>query len=328
MLDLAEALRSFIVGSGLPATTELARPQHSQSQATKVPPAAVAAPAASAGMAVPEVSPPPQPPGEDTLIKEMFADISSSTGSSVRAGRKRAGRRKRSNWGLWGVVAAGAMGISLYVMWPTKENHMAGNQSATSAPLAAMDNQNLNQAEIPSLRTVNDSDKSPPETGSNGDSSANTSTQNSDSAGSETAAKSVAPPSDWSLPETESRPSTAPSSAPSKKTPTKTTPPAPTAKDRPLIVDAKLAADLNSKIRLDGKADDWDSAKATADDLRDALDKDWSRDIISSTAEYTADSLYVMMKTSEPPSTETLAFWVNIDLNDDERYEFQIGAQA
>ena len=93
-----------------------------------------------------------------------------------------------------------------------------------------------------------------------------------------------------------------------------------------MVVGAKLAADPSSTVKIDGKADDWDLSEAITDPRHDALDSDWSRDITEIASEYTEDSLYVMIKTSDPPSIENWSFYVNIDVSDDNRQEFQFGS--
>ena len=94
--------------------------------------------------------------------------------------------------------------------------------------------------------------------------------------------------------------------------------------DNELRSNAKRLADIASKIRINGRDQDWNKVPAFEDNAQeDCSDK--TRDIVQTSVAVLNDRILVMLKTRGRPSREPNAFWVNIDIMGSHVTDLQIG---
>lgn len=79
-----------------------------------------------------------------------------------------------------------------------------------------------------------------------------------------------------------------------------------------------------AKIKIDGRADDWEGVPGFGDPPGDSTG-DVSRDLVRVAIAPREDDLLILMETAQRPSQEDLAYWFNVDVLGKQPEDFQIG---
>ncbi|MGH7290375.1 MAG: hypothetical protein ACREJT_04145, partial [Myxococcota bacterium] len=97
--------------------------------------------------------------------------------------------------------------------------------------------------------------------------------------------------------------------------------------DAPVFARIEALRPVAAAIAIDGNGGDWGAVPSLPDPTGDA-GGDPSRDIVGVAIAPLADSLLVRIETAGPPSTQPLAFWLDVDFMGQEPLDIEIGLYA